>query len=201
MTELSLFIQAHIESAPYIIFGLLLLAGFNIPVSEDGMLFIAALLSSQNPEYWPQLYAGVYLGAYFSDLICYSLGRIVGPKLLRFKLFANIATQERINKIHRYYEKYGVITLILGRFIPFGVRNGLFLTAGLGQMNLLKFALSDLLACTISSVSYFTLYYHYGDAVVEAVKDTNIAIFSVTLLLVVYFYFRKKPKSSVNSKQ
>jgi hypothetical protein len=32
-------IQNHIEYAPAIIFGVLLLAGLNIPVSEDGMLF------------------------------------------------------------------------------------------------------------------------------------------------------------------
>lgn len=194
MPELIAFIQSHIEYAPYLIFGLLLLAGFNIPVSEDGMLFIAALLASNNPDYWLPLYAGVYLGAYFSDLICYGLGRIIGPKLLKFKLFANIATQNRINKISRYYQRYGVTTLILGRFIPFGVRNGLFLTAGLGRMNLIKFALADLLACTISTASYFSLYYRYGETVVESVKNANIMIFSVAFVVVIYLYFRKKHK-------
>lgn len=67
MTELVAFIQSHVEYAPFIIFGLLLLAGFNIPISEDGMLFITASLAAKNPEYLPQLFAGVYFGAYFSD--------------------------------------------------------------------------------------------------------------------------------------
>lgn len=199
MPELLAFIQNHIEYAPYLIFGLLLLAGFNIPVSEDGMLFIAALLASKNPEYWPLLYAGVYLGAYFSDLICYGLGRMVGPKLLRFKLFANIATRSRIDKISHYYARYGVITLILGRFIPFGVRNGLFLTAGLGQMRLIKFALADLLACTISSATYFSLYYRYGETVIETVKNANVAIFGIAVATVAYLYARKKYKQRVHS--
>ncbi|MDD2760303.1 MAG: DedA family protein [Methylomonas sp.] len=200
MSELISFIQNHIEFAPYLIFGLLLLAGFNIPVSEDGMLFIAALLASQNPDYWPQLYTAVYLGAYFSDLICYGLGRVLGPKLLHLRLFADIATPQRIDTIHSYYQRYGIVTLLLGRFIPFGVRNGLFLTAGLAQMRLVKFALSDLVACTISSISYFTLYYHYGEAVVESVKSANIAIFVVALVSLAYLYWRKKSDHKTGQK-
>jgi len=192
MSEIIIFIQSHIEYAPYLIFGLLLLAGFNIPISEDGMLFIAALLAVKNPDYLPYLFLGVYLGAYFSDLICYGLGRIIGPRLLHLKFFASIASQERIDKIHDYYQRYGVITLIFGRFIPFGVRNGLFLTAGLGQMRLIKFALADLLACTISSITYFTLYFNYGKKVVEVVKEANVAIFIIALAVAGYFYFRKR---------
>ena len=199
MSEVIIFIQNNIEYAPYLIFGLLLLAGFNIPVSEDGMLFIAALLAIKNPEYLLQLFLGVYLGAYLSDLICYGLGRIVGPKLLQIKFFASIATPERIKQIHNYYEHYGVVTLIFGRFIPFGVRNGLFLTAGLGQMPLIKFALADLLACTISTVSYFTLYYHYGETVIDVVKQANVAIFAIALVVAGYFYVRKRKTRQAQS--
>jgi membrane protein DedA with SNARE-associated domain len=90
--------------------------------------------------------------------------------------------QERIDKIHNFYEKYGIVTLLVGRFIPFGVRNGLFLTAGLGQMKFIKFALSDLTACTISTITFFTLYYHYGNTVIDYVKEGNIVIFSIVLL-------------------
>jgi len=191
MTELVAFIQSHVEYAPFIIFGLLLLAGFNIPISEDGMLFITASLAAKNPEYLPQLFAGVYFGAYFSDLICYSLGRIVGPKLLHIKFFARMVRQDQIDKIHAYYQRYGVITMILGRFIPFGVRNGLFLTAGLGKMSVIRFATSNLLACTISTITFFTLYYHYGATVIKTVKEVNIVVFVSALAIGGYFYFRR----------
>lgn len=192
MEEIIQYAQAHIHYAPYLIFGLLLLAGLNIPVSEDAMLFISAILASSNPGYTPYLFIGVYLGAYFSDLICYSLGRFLGPKLFEIKFFANMVPPERITKIHGFYEQYGVITLIFGRFIPFGVRNGLFLTAGLGSMDFQKFALADLLACTISTVFFFTLYYHYGIAVIEYVKEGNIAVFTIAAIAVAVFYYKKK---------
>ena len=191
MSELIAFIQSHVEYAPFIFFGLLLLAGFNIPISEDGMLFIAASLAAKNPEYLPQLFAGVYFGAYFSDLICYSLGRIFEPKLLNIKFFARTVRQDQIDKIHAYYQRYGVITLILGRFIPFSVRNGLFLTAGLGKMNLIRFATSNLLACTISTITFVTLYYRYGATVIKTVKEVKIVGFVSTLAIGRYFYFRR----------
>jgi membrane protein DedA with SNARE-associated domain len=184
-------IQNHIEYAPIIIFGVLLLAGLNIPISEDGMLFIAASLATTNPEILLDLFLAVYLGAYFSDLICYGLGRLLGPKILQIKFFARMLSQDKIDKIHDYYQRYGILTLIFGRLIPFGVRNGLFLTAGIGKMSATKFACSDLFACTISTVSFFWLYYHYGTAVIEYVMEFNIVIFILALSVAGYIYLRK----------
>ncbi len=187
------YIQANVAMAPYLIFGLLFLAGFNIPVSEDVMLFISAILAAKNPEYMPQLFIGVFLGAYISDLICYAvMGRYLGSKIFKMKLFASMASPEKIDKVHSFYEKYGIITLLVGRFIPFGVRNALFLTAGLGKMNAWKFALSDLLACTISCVTFFWLYYTYGNTVIEYVKKGNIIIFSIAAILAIGIIIKKK---------
>ena len=156
------------------------------------MIFISALLASNNPDYLPHLFIAVYLGAFFSDLISYSLGRFVGPKLFKIRFFAKMVSAERVTKISNYYQKYGVITLILGRFIPFGIRNALFLTAGLGKMNFIKFALSDLLACTISTISFFTLYFHYGESVINYIKQANSIIFALAIILLGIFWFRSK---------
>ncbi len=192
MEEIYNFIQGNVHLAPFIVFGLLLLAGFNIPVSEDGMLFVSALLAAKNPDHLVPLFVGVYLGAYFSDLICYGLGRFLGPKLFQINMFKNMVPQERIDKIHSFYEKYGVLTLVLGRFIPFGVRNGLFLTAGLSKMNFLKFAIADLIAATITCSLYFTLYYKFGESVIELIKEANIIIFGVAIVVVLFLWIKKK---------
>ena len=42
MTDIIQYIQSNIEYAPILIFSLLLLAGFIIPIPEDGMLFSPA---------------------------------------------------------------------------------------------------------------------------------------------------------------
>ncbi|WP_239650114.1 DedA family protein [Methylocucumis oryzae] len=87
MTEIIALIENHIEYAPWIIFGLLLLAGFNFPISEDGMLFVAATLASRTPEHLLYLFGAVYAGAYASDLICYGLGRVLGERLIHWRFF------------------------------------------------------------------------------------------------------------------
>lgn len=199
MEEFYTYIQANVQIAPWLIFGLLLLAGFNIPVSEDGMIFISALLATKYPEYKIPLFIAVYSGAYLSDLICYWLGRILGPKLYEINFFKNMISKQRVDKIHSFYEKYGIVTLLFGRFIPFGVRNGLFLTAGLGKMNFLKFSLSDLLACTISTFIFFNLYLKFGETVIEYVKKGNIVLFSVAIIFAISFWFIKKKKKAIKS--
>ncbi len=190
--DLLLYIQQNAELAPYMIFGMLLLAGFNLPVSEDAMLLASALLAIKRPDLQWQLFAGVYAGAYFSDLICYGLGRTLGPRLWQIKWFAKMVSQDRVDQISSYYDRFGMITLVLGRFIPFGVRNALFLTAGIGKMPFPRFALSDLLAATISCSFFFWLYLSFGESVIDYVKRGNLVLFSVALVVVTLLVLRKR---------
>lgn len=196
MANFLLFLQENIHLAPYMIFGLLLLAGLNLPVSEDVMLFTSSVLAREFPQYHYQLFAAVFLGAYLSDLICFLMGWKIGPKILKINFFKSIVSDDLRVKISNFYEKYGVWTLIVGRFIPFGVRNGLFLTAGLGKMNPLKFVLSDLLACTISCVTFFSLYYKFGKQMIEYVRQGNLIIFFLAATTIVFLVIKKKRKSA-----
>lgn len=196
MDQLILLIEQNVHLAPYIIFGALLLAGFNLPVSEDLMIIISSVLAVENPQLLPYLFIAVYLGAYFSDLICYGLGRKFGHRLWNIRVFAKMVKREKIVKINLFYKKYGIITLILGRFIPFGVRNGLFLTAGLGKMKFIHFALADLLACTISVSILFTLTYFIGNEIIQFVKKFNLIVFITAILVIVGIWFFKSKKSN-----
>lgn len=191
-------IQNNVEMAPYITLGLLLLAGFNVPVSEDALLFINAVLAAKNPDQKYFLFAGVFLGAYLSDLICYWLGRTLGPRLWKIRFFAKMVAPEQVDRLSGFYNKYGMLTLIIGRFIPFGVRNGLFLTAGLSKMDFKKFAFSDLVAAIITCTLFFTLYFHYGESVIEFVKKFNIVIFSVAAIGALFYFIVKKRQKVTN---
>lgn len=193
--QATLFIQSNVASAPYAMFGLLLLAGFNLPVPEDLMLFISGVMAAKNPEHGLALYTGVLMGAYWSDVISYGfMGRYLGDRIFKIKFFSKMVTPAQIEKLGGFFEKYGVLTLVIGRFIPFGVRNAMFITAGITKMSPLKFMLGDLLACIISCSTYFYLYYTYGEAVVEVVKKGNIVIFSVFALASVGYLVKKKMK-------
>lgn len=193
-------VENHAEWAPYIIFILLVFAGFNLPVSEDLMIFSSAYLAVIHDELFWQLFCGVFFGAYFSDLICFGLGRFFGDKVWKVKFLAKMITPKRLIKIQSYYQRYGGLTLICGRFIPFGVRNGLFLTAGMGKMNFLKFAMYDLMACSVSVVTFFCLYLIYGQKMLDFVLSNNKYIFLAAVVVVLIIVLKKKlSKKSVDT--
>jgi membrane-associated protein len=192
MEQALAYIQSNVELAPYLVCGLLLLAGLNIPISEDAMIFVSAMLSAVQPEHTIKLFTGLFVGAYVSDVMCFYLGYLLGDKLWNIKWFAGMVKKENVSKLNSFYEKYGVYTLILGRFIPFGVRNGLFLTAGVGKMKPSRFILSDLVACSISVTIYFILYFKYGQSVVQTIKQSNYYIFAFALLLVLFLVIKKQ---------
>lgn len=193
------FANAHIDYAPWIICGLLLLAGLNIPVSEDLMNFTTGFLASQNPDKVVPLYLGLIAGAYFSDLISYCLGRFVGPGLFRIKWFSKMVTMDRLDQVNHFFNRYGMMTLIIGRFIP-GIRNPLFMSCGLSRMNAAKFALADFIATLLSVTSYFYLYYTFGEAIKDTIQKANAIIFGLFAVTAIGFFIWKKYRAKQQEK-
>ncbi|EKE08018.1 MAG: hypothetical protein ACD_17C00394G0001, partial [uncultured bacterium] len=98
-----------------------------------------------------------------------------------------------------YYEKYGFWTLLVGRFIPFGVRNCLFLTAGLGKMHFGKFLLSDGIACILSNTVLFSLAYVVGKnytSLISSLKTFNIFLFSAFVVAIIGYLWYKRKKNA-----
>ncbi len=180
------YIQSNVHYAPWLIFGLMCLAGLNIPVSEDLMIIVSATLAKEHQLYSIQLFIAILSGAYVSDLICYGfLGRYLGNKAIKIKLINKLESKKSMRIMAKFYEKYGVIALFIGRFIPFGVRNAIFLTAGLSKMNAIKFALVDLISCVLSVSIYFYLYYQYGERIMHSISKGNTIIFIIFIAIVI----------------
>jgi membrane-associated protein len=194
------FIFEHAQHAHWIVFGALMLAGLNVPISEDLMIIFSAVLAATVvPENTYKLFLGVFLGCYLSDLVCYWIGRILGPKLWRISWFAKTFDSKKIDQIQAYYAQYGFLTLIIGRFIPFGVRNGLFLTAGIGKMSYRKFMLSDGIACLFSNTVLFTLAFTVGknyETLLINLKTFNIFLFSAFAIAIIGLIWYKRKKKA-----
>jgi len=196
------FVCQHADHAHFIIFGLLMLAGLNVPISEDFLLITAGAIANLCiPEHKLYLFAWVFAGCWISAWEAYAVGRILGPKLYKIKWFSHILPPERIDRLHHYYEKFGIFTFIIGRFIPGGVRNALFISSGLGKMPFLKFILRDGIACLISSTTIFLLGYvfaEYYDEVIAYLKKYNQLALFIFLALVTtgicIFFTRKSSK-------
>jgi membrane-associated protein len=200
---MDLIIQFIFENAQYahwIVFGALMLAGINVPISEDLMIIFSAVLAATViPENTYKLFIAVFLGCYLSDWVCYWIGYYFGPKLWNFSWFAKTFDRKKINQIHEYYAKYGFMTLVLGRFIPFGVRNALFLTAGLGKMPFYRFIISDGIACILSNSVLFYIAYSLGknyETLILNLKTFNIFLFSAFAVAIIGFIWYKRRKKA-----
>lgn len=179
-----------------------MLAGLSLPISEDLILLTGgAIASTCIPDETLFLFLWIYAGCWMSAWLAYSIGRYFGPKLYDIRWFRHFISPERIKRLHHYYEKFGVFTFIVGRFIPGGVRNALFMTAGLGKMPFLTFILRDGFACLISASVIFSIGYSLGEnygTVIHYIKTYNeivvgciLAIVLVLLIIVLWKQLKK----------
>ncbi len=180
----------------FISFGLLILAGFNFPVSEDIVFIVSASIAATIvPENTVYIFIGCFLGAYFSDVIAYVLGRTLGRKLLKISFFQKFLPEEKIETIEKYFLKYGGKTLFFGRFIPFGMRNVLFATSGIVKMKIQKFLAVDLMALSVTSTIMFYLGYSLGrnyKVIFPYLNRYKFVILAIFILLVVFILTRNR---------
>lgn len=186
----------NLHNAHWILFGLLMLAGLNVPISEDLLLITGgAIASSFMPEKSFHLYGWLLAGCWFSAWEAYSIGRYFGPKLYDIKWFNRILSKKHIDKLHHYFEKFGVLTFIIGRFIPGGFRNALFMTAGLGRMPFLHFILRDSIGCIISATFLFTLGYACGQnyhTVIDYFSRYSLIVIAILISALLLYLLRRK---------
>jgi len=197
------FITRHAHQAHWYVFTAIILAGFNIPISTDLLILISAFIAAAIlPEHTWHLYLSILFGCYLSAWCAYWTGRLVGGQLQRITFFANLLKRDRMDRVKNFYERYGLLTLIIGRFIPFGVRNCIFMTTGMSKFNFYRFMLMDALACflwcSISFYAFYTLGQNY-QVIWHYLKAFNLLIFaafSVTLISIIWYKKRKKVQST-----
>jgi membrane-associated protein len=194
-------VHAHI--APFIFFGLLILAGLNIPISEDIILITAGFLASQcMSEHTLFMYFWVFAGSLISAWEVYWIGRLLGPKLYDIKFFNRVVTPTRIDKLGQCYERFGVFTFIFGRFIPGGFRNALFMSSGLSKMPFWKFILRDGIGCLIATSVIFSIGYQFAehyDLIISTFKKYSLIagiIFVLALVTTVIFLLKSNKSNS-----
>ncbi len=178
-----------------------MLAGLSLPISEDILIIFCALIASTIiPENTIKIFIWIFFGCYLSDLLVFWTGRFLSSKLLKYKWFQKLLPQKKLDWAQNYYQKHGFKTLLLGRFIPFGLRNCLFLTAGMSKMSLVKFLISDGIACVLTSTLLFFTTFHLGKnygSVMHWLKTFHILviIFLIAAVIAAFIlYYKKRQK-------
>ena len=182
------FLAQNADHAHWWFFSLLMLAGLNLPISEDLVVLSGAVVAATvAPEKTYTIFAFIFVGCYLSDWVSYWVGRAVTPWMRRRRWLVKFVDNKQLAKVTKFYSKYGSLTLLFGRFIPFGVRNLLFMSAGMGKMHFGKFILVDGIACLLSNTIWFTIAYSLAEnyqSVLSYMKHTNIVIFSLFLAFI-----------------
>ena len=197
------FLQTHAPHAHLWIFLALLLGGCNIPISIDVLVVLAAFLAVHYvPEHTYLLYGTLLVGCILSAWIAYAIGRGLNKLICNSSKRSSsfiLSFDRKKQKMLQFYQKYGVFTFLIGRFIPFGVRNCLFMTSGFSQMPFTRFVLFDALACTIWLTTLFTLSLQLGthlDRIQQLMRSWNLSIFVTFSIVVIawicYKYAKKK---------
>jgi membrane-associated protein len=126
-----------------VIFGIVfaesgLLIGLFLP--GDSLLFTAGFLAYKNIAGTNLHFLNIWIligvtfaGAVIGDSVGYSFGHRIGRKIFT-KPDSRIFKKENLEKAERFYEKYGVKTIIIARFVPI-IRTFAPLVAGVGKMN------------------------------------------------------------------
>ncbi len=135
---------------PWVVYGLLLLSGFGIPLGEDIIIIPAGMLVQQGAlPLWPTLTAA-YVGVVSGDLLWFLVCSKIGTKLVQKKWFKRFVHPKRMLQVKYQFDVRGIWVIILARFIP-ASRTTTITVAGMMHMKFWKFALATVLCCLVTA--------------------------------------------------
>ncbi len=107
----------------------------------DSLLFAAGSFAALGALDVRLLFLLLLSAAVLGDNLNYAIGRYLGPKVFHYER-SRFFNPDHLRKTHRFYERYGVKTIIIARFVPI-VRTFSPFVAGIGAMSYLRFLAFD----------------------------------------------------------
>jgi membrane-associated protein len=100
------------------------------------------------------------VAAILGDQCNYSIGRYLGPKVFQWEN-SRFFNKAAFDAAHAFYEKYGGVTIIAARFMPF-LRTFAPFVAGVADMNRVKFTGFNVAGALIWVLGICTAGYFFG---------------------------------------
>jgi len=127
----------------------------------DSLLFIVGALSGAGLMSWPAAVAVLLVAAILGDQTNYTIGRYVGPKVFRWEQ-SRWFNRRAFDQAHAFYEKYGAVTIIVARFLPF-IRTFAPFVAGVAAMTRSRFTLFNVAGAVLWVVGLCGAGYWFGN--------------------------------------
>jgi len=103
----------------------------------DSLLFVVGALGGVGYMSYPVACAVLLAAAVLGDQCNYMIGRYFGPRVFQWEQ-SRYFNKRAFDQAHAFYEKYGGITIVVARFMPF-IRTFAPFVAGVAAMTRAKF--------------------------------------------------------------
>ena len=163
----------------------------------DSLLFVVGALCGAGLMNLPLVLALLTAAAILGNQSNYAIGRYFGPKVFHWES-SRFFNKAAFLQAHAFYEKYGGITIVLARFMPF-VRTFVPFVAGVAQMTRRKFTFYDVTGGTLWVGSVTLAGYLFGNIPWVKAHLDKIIWSAVILpgLLVLWGAWRARRKAAV----
>jgi membrane-associated protein len=108
----------------------------------DSLLFAVGTFAARGSLDLALVFTLLFAAAIIGDNTNYWIGRRVGPKIFH-REDVRLLNRRHLDRAHAFYEKHGVKTIIIARFLPI-IRTFTPFVAGIGAMNYRRFLPFDI---------------------------------------------------------
>src|SRR5215813_1075706 len=144
----------------------------------DSLLFAIGALAAKGGLNLYTIAVLLMLAAIIGDSTNYWVGYFVGPKVFRSES-SRWLNRAHLERTSAFYEKYGVKTVIIARFMPI-IRTFAPFVAGIGRMYYPRFLFFSVLGSFLWIGLFITAGYQFGN--IQWVKDR----FAIVILAIIF---------------
>ncbi|HVE49101.1 MAG TPA: DedA family protein [Casimicrobiaceae bacterium] len=164
----------------------------------DSLLFVAGTVAAGVRESGIDVHVLVVIliaAAILGDTVNYAIGRWIGPKV--FERESRWIRREYLTRTQSFYDRYGAVTIIIGRFVPI-VRTFAPFLAGVAQMAYGRFLAYNIIGGIVWVASLVYAGYLFGNLpwVKQNLTLIVIGIVIVSVLPAVITYLRERRSAS-----
>lgn len=182
------FIEGNQDWALVLMFVLLTLESFGLPLPGETALIACSVLASQGTLQIEWVVVVAVAAAIIGDNIGYAVARTGGRKLLyRYRLTRRYAEQY-LPRAERFFARHGGKAVFIGRFVAV-LRVTAAWTAGLSRMHWWRFLVWNAAGGIVWATGVALISYYLGDAAAEAIGKYGLFAAGGALVLAVAGYF------------
>lgn len=127
----------------------------------DSLLFIVGALCGAGMMNFSLATALMLVAAIAGDQCNFSIGRYFGPKVFQWES-SRFFNRKAFDRAHAFYQRYGSVTVVLARFMPF-IRTFVPFVAGVAAMDRRRFTLFNVMGGALWVLGVAAAGYFFGN--------------------------------------